>query len=185
MNIPMIKKHLVVYRAKCHDLAPHIAIVRSQASKEVYKKGTRYYRENESLISLNGITAELVARDWLQSQYKQGKVKQVDLTPLVDLDPIAEADGIVDGKVVDFKHKGNGNRVFVNYASHNNKNKRCDVYYFVESNEKVIESESGVIDYCNGVIYEIPASLVDHWEYTDKWVDKCYFYDIQETDIIK
>ena len=173
-----IKRHKIVYRKKCHELAPHIATARSEASKYAYKEGSSRYRENEVEVSTKGVEAELICRDWIRSQTMIGKFEEVELGQLVDLDPDIAPDGSIDGKPFDTKWKSsNGNRVFINYNSHNNPDKKADNYFLVQGDEGTCHAEM-----CDGVIYEIPHDEVSNWDYTDRWVDKCYFHDIQEAD---
>ena len=109
-------------------LAKDICVARSAISKNVYRRGTERYRgKQEFEISYMGVLAELISRHYC---YEYGIA--ADFAPIVDKKPVVGADLIVNEVRIDVKGvPPKRTKLWVNANSHENRNKKIDVYWFI------------------------------------------------------
>ena len=109
-------------------LAKDICVARSAISKNVYRRGTERYRgKQEFEISYMGVLAELISRHYC---YEYGI--EAYFAPIVDKKPVVGADVIVNDVRIDVKGvPPKRSKLWVNANSHENSNKKIDVYWFI------------------------------------------------------
>ena len=123
----------ISYPKKYEDVAHKLAKIRSELSSNVYKEGSEKYRgDKEHWVSVTGILAELVARHYLV----QNNIKY-KATPFIDIQPIPDADLILEYPDVNFYIDVKGvpkqvNEFRVNYDAHKNEDKLVTHYWFVK-----------------------------------------------------
>lgn len=140
-------KGIFPYPPMFHELADEIATLRSEMSKDVYKKGTEKYRgDREHEISVKGILGELIARDYLSLRPIKYKA-----TRLVDFKPLVEPDIILldvpHSPNIDVKCAKEGATTFyINKGAYENTEKKIDVYWFVKLERNCEASHYVVLD---------------------------------------
>lgn len=173
-----IRKRRIKYSEKVHKMAPHIAKARSAASEDAYAEGKKGYRENEEEISEQGVTAELIARDFYKKEVKDGVVT---FTPMVDFEPIAGPDGAFGDCQFDVKSVADSNyvnqRLFINKDAFHNENKKVDAYVYFKS-----DKSSCVDGVCEGIQYIVSATHISQWEEGHNSKNGSSYYYIDSTD---
>jgi len=130
----MIKWKNTTYPSTFIGLSDELAKVRSMLSAKVYKEGSEKYRGNqEHSISHLGIFAELIARHLMENN----KGIKYKAAPLIDMNPVVEADIVMQGidsiNYIDVKGvKTNGNTLRVNFKAHSNPKKKITHYLFIQ-----------------------------------------------------
>ena len=156
---------------KCFvQLADELATLRTMHSKHIYKKGTEKFRgEREHKISMLGILAELIARHHLDNGDNE-----IEVAPLVEENPIVEADiilyGIGEKYLIDVKGvKKSAEYLRVNYSAQNNPNKKITHYMFIQ-----------IISRTKAKYCWISKDKINSWEIADSTYTKVYRKKINE-----
>ena len=164
-------KGIFPYPPMFEELSKELAILRSEMSKDVYKKGTDKYRgERELEISARGILGELIARDYLSLRPIRFKVaKLVDFKPLVEPDIILL--DVPHSPNIDVKcAKQDSKTFYINKDAFENAEKNIDIYWFVKL-ERNYEASHYVV---------YGKEVGRNWEIKDLTYTKAYCTKIPE-----
>ena len=162
----------ISYPSMFVDLADELAELRTFHSKHVYKEGTEKYRgDREHKISMLGILAELIARNYFEESDLN-----IEVAKLVEANPIVGADIIIDELgtkyLIDVKGvKKDSNKLRINYKAHNNPRKKITQYLFIIP---LTRSKAKIL--------WINYDQVSKWKITDSTYTKVYEKEISEID---
>jgi len=162
----------ISYPSMFVDLADELAELRTFHSKHVYKEGTEKYRgDREHKISMLGILAELIARNYFEESDLN-----IEVAKLVEANPIVGADIIIDELgtkyLIDVKGvKKDSKKLRINYKAHNNPRKKITQYLFIIP---LTRSKAKIL--------WINYDQVSKWKITDSTYTKVYEKEISEID---